>query len=162
MEEEKKTNELKDVTKELVGLEDNKLFRTLRGLTVLPGQTIKGYCRDDKKKFLAPIVYFIGVTALEMYIASFIGLYDFMLKKSSEDLKRTLSDSAFTQFFDTEKVTQKVYDYVSFSTSEMGAKILTIPLLLLLTWLFYKKFNRRRRRGIVRILAPISLVLKET
>ena len=142
MEEEKKANELKEVTNELIGWEDNKLFRTLRGLTVLPGQTIKGYCSDDKQKYLSPIVYFIGVTAIETYIASFIGLYDFILKKSLEDLKLTTSDSTLNQFFDTEKISEKIYDYLAFNTGETGQKILIIPLLLFLTWLFYKKFNR--------------------
>ena len=39
MEEEKKINEFKEVTKEIIGWEDNKLFRTLKGLTISPGQT---------------------------------------------------------------------------------------------------------------------------
>lgn len=142
MEEETKTNELKEVTKELIGWEDNKLFRTLRGLTIFPGETIKEYCNGHKQKYLSPIVYFIGVTAIETYIASFIGLYDSILKKGLEDLKQTTSDPTLNRFFDTGKVSEKVYEYLSFITSETGQKILIIPLLLFLTWLFYKKFNR--------------------
>jgi hypothetical protein len=142
MEQENKSNEFKEVTKELIGWEDNKLIRTLKGLTISPGLTIKSYCGSDKQKYLSPIVYFIGVTAIETYIASFIGLFDFILKKNLEDLKRTTSDATFNQFFDTEKVSAKVYEYLAFMTSETGQKIFIIPLFLLLTWLFYKKFNK--------------------
>lgn len=140
--EEKKTNELKEVTKEFIGWEDNKLFRTLRGLTILPGQTTKDYCNGEKQKYLSPFVYFVGVTAVETYIASIIGLYDSIVEKSLEDLKLTTSDSTLNRFFDTGKVSEKVYGYLSFITSETGQKILIVPLFLLLTWLFYRKFNR--------------------
>ena len=76
MEEEKKTNGLKEVTKELLGWEDNKLFRTLNHLTTRPGQIVTAYCKGEKSKYLSPVVYFFAVTALNIYIVTTSGLLD--------------------------------------------------------------------------------------
>ncbi|MDZ4716800.1 MAG: DUF3667 domain-containing protein [Cytophagales bacterium] len=143
MEEAKKTNELKDVTKELLGWEDNKLFRTLNYLTTRPGQINLEYCSGEKQKYLSPIVYFFGVTTVETFIAARIGFFDFMLETNKESLQKSLSDPNFLNAgFDPTYIIDKVNTNFSFLFSEVGQKIFLVPLLLLLTWLFYRKLNR--------------------
>ena len=143
MPEEKKTNELKDVTKELLGWEDNKLFRTLNHLTTRPGLINTEYCRGDKQKYLSPIVYFFGVTALETFIATQIGFFDFMVAQNKESLRLAFSDPKFSKTgFDPTYVIDNINNSFSFLFSEVGQKLFLIPLLLLFTWLFYKRINQ--------------------
>ena len=143
MEEEKKTNELKDVTKELLGWEDNKLFRTLNHLTTRPGQINADYCRGEKQKYISPIVYFFGVTALETFIATQIGLFDFMVEQNKESLRKSFSNATFSKTdFDPTYIIDNINSNFSFLFSEVGQKIFFVPLLLLLTWLFYRKINQ--------------------
>lgn len=133
MEEEKKTNGLKEVTQELLGWEDNKLFRTLNHLTTRPGQIVTKYCKGEKNKYLSPVVYFFGVTALVTYTVSISGLLDSMLKSNPMLSKLGI---------DTSTIPDEVTNTLSFLLSEPGQKIIFLPIVLLLTWLFYKKHNR--------------------
>ena len=143
MDEEKKTNGLKEVTKEILGWEDNKLFRTLNHLTTRPGQIVTEYCRGEKQKYISPVVYFFGVTALETYIASLIGLYDFMLKQNVESLRKTFSDPIFAKSgINVSSTPEQMNNFFAFLFSETGQKIIILPTVLLFTWIFYKKYNR--------------------
>lgn len=143
MDEEKKTTGLKEVTKEILGWEDNKLFRTLNHLTTRPGQIVNEYCRGEKQKYISPVVYFFGVTALETYIASLIGLYDFMLKQNVESLRKTFSDPIFAKSgINVSSTPEQMNNVFAFLFSETGQKIIILPTVLLFTWIFYKKYNR--------------------
>ena len=143
MEEGKKTNGLKEVTKEILGWEDNKLFRTLNHLTTRPGQVVSEYCRGEKQKYLSPVVYFFGVTALETYIASITGLYDFVLKQNVESLRQSFSDPIFAKSgINVSNAPDQMNSVFLFLFSETGQKIIILPILLLFTWIFYKKYNR--------------------
>ena len=143
MDEEKKTTGLKEVTKEILGWEDNKLFRTLNHLTTRPGQIVNEYCRGEKQKYISPVVYFFGVTALETYIASLIGLYDFMLKQNVESLRKTFSDPIFAKSgINVSSTPEQMNNFFAFLFSETGQKIIILPIVLLFTWIFYKKYNR--------------------
>ena len=143
MEDEKKTNGLKEVAKELIGWEDNKLIKTLNYLTTRPGQIISEYCKGEKHKYLSPFVYFFGVTALETYIASTIGLFDFMLKQNVESLRKTFSDPIFAKSgINVSSTADQMNSAFLFLFSETGQKIIILPIVLLFTWLFYKKYNR--------------------
>lgn len=141
--DEKKTTGLKEVTKEILGWEDNKLFRTLNHLTTRPGQIVNEYCRGEKQKYISPVVYFFGVTALETYIASLIGLYDFMLKQNVESLRKTFSDPIFAKSgINVSSTPEQMNNVFAFLFSETGQKIIILPIVLLFTWIFYKKYNR--------------------
>lgn len=142
-EKQKKASGLEEVTKELVGWEDNKLFRTLHYLTTRPGQLIKEYCRGEKSKYLPPVVYFFGVTALESYLVSVSGFLDFMLKKNQEDWLKMASDPAFAKLgVNASSVIENQSTVLSFMMNQTGQKLILIPILLLFAWLFYKKYNR--------------------
>ena len=140
MEQENKTNELKEVTKEIIGWEDNRLFRTIKSLTINPGKVISEYCKGEKQKYLSPVIYFFGVTAIETYIASASGLYDLMLKEKLESIRKSLSDSKLN--IDASSAVDRMNTAFSFFFGEIGQKMIIIPLLLILTWLFYRKHNK--------------------
>ena len=143
MEEGKKTNGLKEVTKEILGWDDNKLFRTLNHLTTRPGQVVTEYCRGEKQKYISPVVYFFGVTALETYIASIIGLYDFVLTQNVESLRQSFSDPIFAKSgINVSSTPDQMNSVFSFLFSETGQKIIILPIVLLFTWIFYKKYNQ--------------------
>jgi len=131
MADEKSTNELKEVTKELTGW-DNKIFTTLKHLTIKPGQMVTDYCSGKKDGYLSPVVYYFGVTALETYVVTKIGLLDALMK----DVQDSMKEAAPTGIPD------KVIDTLSFLNSEIGQKIFYLPILLLATWFVYKRFNR--------------------
>lgn len=131
MEEEKKTNELKEVTKELIGWEDNKLFLTLNHLTTRPAEIVTAYCKGERNKYLSPIVYCFGVTALNAYLFSASGLVD-----------ATLNSNPIASAFGIEqKLSSETAEVFSFLLSDTGQKIVFLPMMMLVTWLLYKKYN---------------------
>jgi hypothetical protein len=143
MEEEKKKNELKEVTKELIGWEDNKLVRTLHHLTTRPGQMVAAYCKGETGKYLSPVVYFFGISFLEGYLASVSGLLDFMFKSNIEKFSKAFSDPMFSKSgIQISNIPDKLHKVISFLASEIGQKIIFLPVFLFVSWLFYKKFNR--------------------
>jgi hypothetical protein len=135
-------NEIKEITQELVGWENNKIIKTIRDLSVRPGEAIKAYCNEGSQSYLSPIVYFCGVTAVETFIADQIGLYDRMMTENLDEFRKSLSDPKIANMFNVDSVTVQLNNFLSFFISEVGQKIIIIPILLLLTWTFYKNFNR--------------------
>lgn len=129
MEEEKIVNEVKEVTQEILGWEDNKLFRTLHYLTTRPGKMINEYCGAGKSKYLSPVIYFFGVAALDFYFHSVSGLLDVLSKASLDSIGEA------SRFFD------EMNSVFLFLFSETGQKITQIPTFLFVTWLLYKKYN---------------------
>lgn len=143
MEEPRKTSELKEVTSELVGWGDNRLFRTLRLLTTRPGYLISDFCEGEKQKYVSPVVYFFGVAALEAYVAKITGFYDFMLKTNVDSLREQFSDPAFAKSsLDVSAVPEKMNDALAFMFSETGQKMIILPIAILFTWLLYRSHNR--------------------
>lgn len=142
MEEQKKFSGLKEVTQELVGWEDNKVMRTLSHLTTRPGPMILDYCQGGKQKYLSPVIYFFSVTALETYLASVSGLFDFILKANAESMRQTFSDPVYASSgMDVASIPDEFNSAFSFLFSETGQKLIFLPIFLVLTWLFYKKYN---------------------
>ena len=142
MEKQNKLSDVKEVTQELVGWEDNKLFRTLNYLTTRPGQLITEYCKGEKQKYLSPVIYFFGVTALEAYLVSVSGITDLMLKANAESLRKTLSEREVDKLnINVDNITDQYNSATSFLFTETGQKVIFLPIALILTWLFYKKYN---------------------
>jgi len=44
-------SEFKETVGELFNLQGNKFFRTIRGLTIAPGDTIRAFAAGDRKSF---------------------------------------------------------------------------------------------------------------
>lgn len=146
MEDEEKTDGLKAVAKEVIGWEDNKLFHTLKCLTTKPGQIITEFCRGEKQKYLSPVAYYFGVETLKSYLVSISGLSDFLLKTQVEQLRKNLlllsSTESLNKLSTDQAANNTLTNFFSFFLGEIGQKIIALPILLLFTWLFYKKYNR--------------------
>lgn len=130
---------VKEVAKEVIGWEDNKLFLTLKYLTTKPGQIISGYSSGEKHKYLSPVAYYFGVESLKSYLMSVSGLSTGVLGKL-KDLKSIHSSNDSLQT--ANNVNDTLSGFFTFFLSEIGQKIIALPLLLILTWLFYKKYNK--------------------
>lgn len=140
MEPEKKYDGVKEVTREIIGWEDNKVFRTLRYLTTDPATVVKAWCDGDKTKFLSPVVYFFAIAAIEAYVASASGLFDSLYAANTASLREAFAASQFKDL-DVEELITKYNNTFGFIFSETGQKLVMLPLVLLFTWLFYKRHN---------------------
>jgi len=65
-------SEFRETINELFNLQSNKLFRTIKGLTVDPGGTIRTFASGDRKKFLHPFTYAITILGISIFLNSFI------------------------------------------------------------------------------------------
>ncbi len=131
-----KKSEIAEVAKELIGWEDNKLFNTLKDLTLGPGEMVRNYCNGEQDKYLSPITYFLGVTGLVAYLSSVSGLNDFAIKEGLKNFDAVSLDWANKDVIIWK---EKIGVINSFLLNETAQKLMLVPLLLLLTWIFYKK-----------------------
>ncbi len=66
-------DEVKEVAGEIIGLESNKVFRTIKDLTIKPGEVIATYGEGDRQKYISPVVYYFGTSAASFYFLSLTG-----------------------------------------------------------------------------------------
>jgi hypothetical protein len=133
-----KTDGLKEVVNEVIGLEHNKILATIKYLTINPSQVVSEYCKGEKTKYLSPVVYYLGVESLKSYLFSVSGFSDYVLKIKVEEMRVKIL--SLTNLSD-QLGNHTMNDFFIFFAGEIGKKIITLPLLLLLTWLFYKRQN---------------------
>ena len=91
MEEKGKSSrkgEIAEVARELIGWEDNKLFNTLKDLTLRPGEMARSYCNGETNMYLSPMAYFLGVTGLMAYLSSVSGLNDAIIESSLKSIAK--------------------------------------------------------------------------
>ena len=65
-------SEFKETVGELFNLQGNKFFRTIRGLTIAPGDTIRAFAAGDRKSFLHPFTYVITILGISLFLNSFV------------------------------------------------------------------------------------------
>lgn len=65
-------SEFKETVGELFNLQGNKFFRTIRGLTIAPGDTIRAFAGGDRKSFMHPFTYAITLIGISLFLSSFI------------------------------------------------------------------------------------------
>lgn len=128
-----KQNEVKEVATEIIGLEGNKIFRTVIDLTLRPGTTIAEYCRGETQKYLAPVVYYFGVSTVVFYFQTITGLHEAV--KSAEGWKTLFAKFGVTL------VSEKVDSVVSLVFNPTVLNILMLPVMLLGTWVVFRKCN---------------------
>ena len=63
--------ELRETINELFNLQSNKLFRTIKGLTVAPGNTIRTFAEGDRTTFLHPFTYALTLIGISLFIGNF-------------------------------------------------------------------------------------------
>ena len=59
--------ELRETINELFNLQGNKLFRTIKGLTVAPGNTVRTFAEGDRTTFLHPFTYALTLIGISIY-----------------------------------------------------------------------------------------------
>ena len=144
MENERPSNDIKEVAKEVIGWEDNRLFITLKYLTTRPGQIISGYSKGEKQKYLSPVAYYFGIESLKSFLVSVSGLSSFVLETKIKDMRRNIQFvvSSNSTILPDNAGNDSLSSFYAFFLGEIGQKIIALPILLLLTWLFYKKYNK--------------------
>ena len=79
-------SEFKETVGELFNLQGNKFFRTIRGLTIAPGDTIRAFAAGDRKSFLHPFTYAITIIGISLFLNSFVNIeFDFQKKRYAEN-----------------------------------------------------------------------------
>ncbi|MBF36380.1 MAG: hypothetical protein CL838_04245 [Crocinitomicaceae bacterium] len=128
--------ELRENINELFNLQGNKLFRTIKGLTVDPGGTIRTFASGDRKKFLHPFTYAITILGISIFLNSFIDNTPESLKNTSlksqstikkleekevlseKEEKRLMFEKFMTEYFQSEgserEKTNKFSTYLGF------------------------------------------------
>ena len=133
------TGEVKEVANELIGLEGNKIFRTVKGLTTKPGQVIKEYCDGEKLKYLSPVFYFSGVSGIAYYLQS-LSTKEYI--KAVEEWKRIFSSD-----FGILLSSAKVDNVISYVFNQTVLNIISLPITLFITWLVFRKQNASFRNS---------------
>ena len=64
--------EVKELLTEIAGWENNKVFRTIKGLTLSPSKTIKKFCDGDRDAFLHPVTYLVTLVSLSVFIGTIL------------------------------------------------------------------------------------------
>jgi len=64
-------SEFKETVGELFNLQGNKFFRTIRGLTIAPGDTIRAFAAGDRKSFLHPFTYALTLIGISLFLGNF-------------------------------------------------------------------------------------------
>ena len=64
-------SEFKETLSELFNLQGNKFFRTIRGLTIAPGDTIRAFAAGDRKSFLHPFTYALTLIGISLFLGNF-------------------------------------------------------------------------------------------
>ena len=64
--------ELRETINELFNLQSNKLFRTIKGLTVAPGNTIRTFAGGDRATFLHPFTYLMTFIGISLFLGTMI------------------------------------------------------------------------------------------
>ena len=134
------TGEIKEVANELVGLEGNKIFRTVKGLTTKPGQVIKEYCDGEKLKYLSPVFYFSGVSGIAYYLQS-LSTEEY-IKAAVEQWKRIFSSE-----FGILLSSAKVDNVISYVFNHTVQNIISLPITLFITWFVFRKQNASFRNS---------------
>ena len=64
--------EIRETINELFNLQGNKLFRTIKGLTVAPGNTIRTFAGGDRATFLHPFTYLMTFVGISLFLGTMI------------------------------------------------------------------------------------------
>ena len=64
-------SEFRETINELFNFQSNKLFRTIKGLTVAPGNTIRTFAEGDRTTFLHPFTYALTLIGISLFLGNF-------------------------------------------------------------------------------------------
>lgn len=140
----------KEIISEIIGFDFNRLWATIRDLTLKPGKVAADYCDGQRKKYLSPITYFFLVYGLVYFSFSLTGLQSQFLEQG-----RTLYENSKQQQVvpyglkpkqlspeEQAKMESNIREAQDFLMSKEGSLIVALPLMVLFQWLFYKKYRK--------------------
>ena len=105
--------ELRETLNELFNLQGNKLFRTIKGLTVAPGNTIRTFAEGDRTTFLHPFTYALTFIGISLFIGNFASAdHDSLLldvhNKTKQNTEQFLKqENALEKFKDSNDISNK-------------------------------------------------------
>jgi hypothetical protein len=121
--------ETKELINEYIGW-DNRIYSTIKGLTLRPGETIRAYTAKSEN-LVNPIVYCFLSLTIAYLVSDISGWTDYGLAKQSEYLKKLYPEITNIQ---TNKILNFIY-------GEYGNKLIYIPICIILRYLFFKHRN---------------------
>jgi hypothetical protein len=132
--------EFKEVTLEIIGWENNKIWRTIKDLTIRPGNAIAEYCEGQKEKYLSPVTYYFAAVAITYYLLMTTGFHAEALRYSREQTQKNVETVQGFGPVTKDRISDhnKVYE---FFFGETGQKLVILPLALLLRWLLFRRYN---------------------
>ncbi len=150
--EEKINSEKAEMVAEVVGFDFRKLWVTCRDLTVRPGETVAAYCDGARQRYLSPYSYFLLTFGINYFLTKTTGIL------SNPGAATTAADAApsyYDLFLDgymkgnpnaTPEKAQKLFGMIQygfeFMMSKEGMIITTLPIMVLLQWLFYRAYRK--------------------
>lgn len=126
----------------MIGVKDNQIFYTIRGLTLRPGRVIESYLEGSRKPLISPVIYFFGLLTLEYIVTSLSGYRDFYLESQLLQVQEAFGKHESLSEGDVQIMIDKMGGFLQFLVSEMGQKLLMLPVALLLVSLVYINQNK--------------------
>lgn len=137
MSNKSKGEEFKEVAGELMGFKNNQIVNTIKGLTLRPGIVIESFLRGEREKFLSPVIYFFSLLTIEYIVTTLTGYRDFYLEVQLLQVQEAFGDQESLSEVEIEFVVDRMGAFIQFILSEMGQKLLMLPIMLLLVSLIY-------------------------
>ena len=139
------SSDFKEVANEVVGMEGNKIWSTIKNLTLRPGLTIKRFCSGEKNLLIPPGTYLFATMAITYYLASATGYENDVKiqtrKQVSEMVESAKTDDEKHAIQKAQKLGNKYEEKIQeFIQGETGQKILILPIALLLRWLLFRRY----------------------
>lgn len=137
--EEQPISEKQELIEEVVGFNFRKLWFTFKELTVRPGETIAAYCDGIRAKYVSPITYFLLTYGLNFFVTHLFVKND-DLAKSFEEGYKLGNPSATNEKF--QSLMAFIKPGFEFLQTKEGMVLSYIPILIILQWLFYRKYRK--------------------
>jgi hypothetical protein len=142
-------SEFKETVGELFNLQGNKFFRTIRGLTIAPGDTIRAFAAGDRKSFLHPFTYAITIIGVSLFLSSFLNTgYDYNSKRYAENEQEiellTNKDELSKREKGQLEIDNNMKDFSEFQQTEAFKRIINYMLLFMVSLihlLVFKNLN---------------------
>ena len=152
--EEQPLSEKQEVITEVVGFDIRKLWTTVKELTLRPGSAIADYCNGKRQSLISPITYFLLTSGLNYFLTKISGMMEFYPKNGK--MVQAAGENGYVQFFQMgykmgsptatdEQVLEAIElikPGIDFISSKEGMMLTTLPILVVLQWLFFRKYRK--------------------
>lgn len=129
---------------------DKGILFLMKELTLRPGKVALEYNAGKRKKYFNPITYLLLISALQIFLSQKTGIYDYYLAKTQEFVQQMQKLAPDANLDDSIKTLEEAKGQQKKVLE--NNKILTLiflPLLALLTWLFFYKSGHNYAENLV-------------